>query len=120
VDGLKEGYGRLTWADGSMYCGGFKRNKRHGRGVQTDFDGTVVHCGLWKDDCPFDEPSGPSSCSDKSNSNTTDSNIDETSADGPNESLNTTMESTESSVLPPPTENKSIISDEDKSSTASY
>jgi MORN repeat len=52
-DGLKEGYGRMTWADGSTYCGGFKRNKRHGRGVQTDLAGVVVHCGLWKDDRPF-------------------------------------------------------------------
>jgi hypothetical protein len=53
VNGLKEGYGRMTWADGSAYCGGFKRNKREGRGIQTDFAGDVVHCGLWKNDFPY-------------------------------------------------------------------
>ncbi|KAG7351879.1 phosphatidylinositol-4-phosphate 5-kinase [Nitzschia inconspicua] len=59
-DGLKEGYGRMTWADGSSYCGGFKRNKRHGRGVQTNFAGVVVHCGLWKNDHPYNgEPEVP-------------------------------------------------------------
>lgn len=52
---MKDGYGRMTWPDGQTYCGGFKRNKRCGRGVQTAADGEVVHCGLWENDHPVDE-----------------------------------------------------------------
>lgn len=36
-----------------MYCGSFRKGKREGRGVQTNPDGSMVHCGLWKDDTPF-------------------------------------------------------------------
>ena len=53
-NGLKDGYGRMTWPDGSNYCGSFSRNKRCGRGVHTAADGTMVHCGEWKDDIPID------------------------------------------------------------------
>jgi len=102
VDGLKEGYGRMTWTDGSMYCGGFKKNKRHGRGVQTDPEGAVVHCGLWKDDSPVDEHSSVPQVADSSGM--TSSNIVRggEALDDPNESLNTSAESEESSLLPPP------------------
>ena len=102
VDGLKEGYGRMTWPDGSMYCGGFKKNLRHGRGVQTDPEGAVVHCGLWKDDSPLhDYDSAPQ---DADSSGMTSSNVVEEgeASDDPYESLNTSAESAESSLLPPP------------------
>jgi len=56
TDGARDGYGHMTWPDGSMYCGGFKNNRRSGRGIQTDSSGAVVHCGLWKQDRPWDEP----------------------------------------------------------------
>jgi hypothetical protein len=58
-DGLKHGYGRMIWADGSTYYGGFKCNQRHGRGVQTDLADAVVHCGLWKNDQPYDDGEPP-------------------------------------------------------------
>lgn len=108
----------MTWADGSMYCGGFKRNKRHGRGVQTDPEGSVVHCGMWKDDFPIDGPNGTPKSKDAESSTLSPSIIDEgETADIPNESLNTTVESTESSLLPPP-QSISITSEEKSSVTA--
>jgi hypothetical protein len=42
----------MTWPDGRMYCGAWKRGKRHGRGIQTAADGSMIHCGLWKSDKP--------------------------------------------------------------------
>ena len=53
-NGCKEGYGTMTWG-ASTYCGGFKNNKRSGRGILTDDKGHVVHCGLWKDDRPCND-----------------------------------------------------------------
>lgn len=36
-----------------MYSGSFRKGKRGGRGIQTNPDGSMVHCGFWKDDKPF-------------------------------------------------------------------
>ena len=49
---MKHGYGRMQWPDGQMYSGGWKNNKRSGQGIQTDSDGTLIHCGQWVDDEP--------------------------------------------------------------------
>ena len=51
-DDILIGYGRMQWPDGQMYCGGWQQNKRWGRGIQTDADGTVIHCGQWKNNEP--------------------------------------------------------------------
>jgi MORN repeat len=69
----------MTWPDGSMYCGkqgptpwwiklrlcylfpklivsvslgSFKKGLRDGRGIQTNANGSMYHCGLWKKDKP--------------------------------------------------------------------
>ena len=38
-----------------MYCGSFKAGLKEGRGIQTNADGSMKHCGLWKKDKPFFE-----------------------------------------------------------------
>lgn len=57
---MKDGYGRITWPDGRMYCGAFTKGKREGRGIQTNAEGTTVHCGLWKNDSPYIKGETPS------------------------------------------------------------
>jgi hypothetical protein len=42
-----------------MYCGGFHKNRKCGRGIQTDASGDVVHCGLWKHDRPCRDGEDP-------------------------------------------------------------
>lgn len=37
-----------------MYCGGWRAGQRSGRGIQTNADGSNMHCGIWKNDEPFD------------------------------------------------------------------
>lgn len=51
-NGMKHGYGRMQWPDGQMYSGAWLDNKRCGRGIQTDADGALIHCGQWIDDAP--------------------------------------------------------------------
>ena len=45
----------MTWPDGSMYCGSFKKGLKEGRGIQTNADGSMSHCGLWRKDKPYIE-----------------------------------------------------------------
>jgi hypothetical protein len=49
---MKHGYGRMQWPDGQMYSGAWLDNKRCGRGIQTDADGALIHCGQWINDAP--------------------------------------------------------------------
>lgn len=43
----------MTWPDGRMYCGSWSKGKREGRGIQTNADGSMEHCGVWKRDKPY-------------------------------------------------------------------
>lgn len=38
INGLKEGSGTLTKADGTSYTGGWKGNKKHGNGILSRVD----------------------------------------------------------------------------------
>ena len=47
----RSGYGRMTYADGSVYEGRWRHDKRDGKGKLTRPDGSAVE-GEWKDDAP--------------------------------------------------------------------
>jgi hypothetical protein len=49
---MKHGYGRMQWPDGQMYSGSWSDNTRCGRGIQTDPEGGLIHCGQWINDAP--------------------------------------------------------------------
>ena len=42
--------GKLMFPDETIYEGGLKNNKRHGRGIEKNADGTILYSGMWKDD----------------------------------------------------------------------
>ena len=53
VDGLREGLGTFTWSihapdGGGVYEGGYKNNRRNGKGKRTYRDGSILE-GYWKD-----------------------------------------------------------------------
>ena len=50
----------MTWPDGRMYCGSWSKGRREGRGIQTNADGSMDHCGLWKRDKPYIKGQTPS------------------------------------------------------------
>lgn len=58
----------MAWPDGRMYCGSFCKGKREGRGIQTNADGSMVHCGLWKNDAPYIKGETPSPSTSMSSS----------------------------------------------------
>ncbi len=44
-----DGYGSMTWSDGRKYIGEWKAGKRHGTGMQTTKDGEIWR-GFWSED----------------------------------------------------------------------
>lgn len=44
----REGQGKLTYADGKVYIGGFVAGKKHGQGEERHPNGTVVN-GYWEE-----------------------------------------------------------------------
>jgi hypothetical protein len=52
-DGLKNGHGVFTWADG-RYEGEYKEDKEHGQGTYTDADGQQ-YTGQWVEGCLDDD-----------------------------------------------------------------
>ena len=44
-----------TWADGRVYTGEWVGGQAHGKGIETNPDGTVRHDGNWQ----YDNPVGP-------------------------------------------------------------
>ena len=46
INGVKEGPGRATWADGNSYEGDFSANRIHGQGTYTWLDGRT-YSGQW-------------------------------------------------------------------------
>ena len=51
-DDKKHGKGIRRWADGDVYDGEYKDGKRHGKGIYRNAEGAIVHHGLFKDDMP--------------------------------------------------------------------
>eukprot|EP01053_Blabericola_migrator_P012001 Blabericola_migrator_1__12000@NODE_736_length_6689_cov_224_169888_g529_i0_p1_GENE_NODE_736_length_6689_cov_224_169888_g529_i0NODE_736_length_6689_cov_224_169888_g529_i0_p1_ORF_typecomplete_len1379_score254_35MORN/PF02493_20/6_6e03MORN/PF02493_20/43MORN/PF02493_20/33MORN/PF02493_20/1_5e02MORN/PF02493_20/0_095MORN/PF02493_20/0_0017MORN/PF02493_20/2_2e02MORN/PF02493_20/0_00074MORN/PF02493_20/0_14MORN/PF02493_20/7_9e03MORN/PF02493_20/59MORN/PF02493_20/9_7e05MORN/PF02493_20/0_00036MORN/PF02493_20/0_0 len=51
-NGMPEGEGKLTWADGAVYQGEFKSGQRHGIGFMEDQEGRLVLKGQWDRDTP--------------------------------------------------------------------
>jgi hypothetical protein len=49
IQGLKEGKGKCTYVDGSLYDGDWVSGKRHGEGQYTFSNGTIYK-GQWADD----------------------------------------------------------------------
>ena len=47
MNGGKHGYGIFRWADGDVYFGEWKKNKREGHGYMRYVDGGE-YCGEWK------------------------------------------------------------------------
>lgn len=43
------GHGTLVWPSGTRYAGTFKDGKKHGRGVLTLSNGSVIN-GFWEND----------------------------------------------------------------------
>jgi hypothetical protein len=43
---MKDGHGVQTWADGSKYVGGWKKNQASGKGILYHADGDVYD-GMW-------------------------------------------------------------------------
>ena len=46
------GYGQMTYEDGSIYSGEWKNGNRHGQGVLTRANGGGVYIGDWQDGMP--------------------------------------------------------------------
>ena len=49
VRGVKEGTGKITYPDGSIFVGEFKRNRRDGEGTVKKGD-DFIYCGCWRND----------------------------------------------------------------------
>ena len=54
MNDLKHGYGIYRWADGSVYYGEYKENKRDGQGYQRWANGDE-YCGEYKNDMQHGE-----------------------------------------------------------------
>ena len=52
IDGKLNGHGTMKYSNGNTYVGDWKDDKRHGRGKQTNANGTVFHDGVWVNDKP--------------------------------------------------------------------
>jgi hypothetical protein len=42
----------MMFPDGTVYTGTWRQGKKHGHGIEIGENGSVRHCGWWKNDTP--------------------------------------------------------------------